>query len=99
LFPAISSNNAEDKTLDLALSDRRDKIDFLIAEDDRVWVQYIISGTNTDSIYGLPVTNKRVGVTIIGKLRLDNGKLKEGWFLGDGLGLLQQLGMPSVLVE
>ena len=50
-------------------------------------------------MYGLPVTNKRVGVTIIGKLRLDNGKLKEGWFLGDGLGLLQQLGMPSVLVE
>ena len=93
------AHNTEDKSVDLGLSDRRDKIDFLIAEDDRVWVQYTISGTNTDSIYGLPATNKRVGVTVVGKLRLENGKIKEGWFIGDELGLLQQLGVPNALVE
>ena len=93
------AHSAEDKTLDLALSDRHDKIDFLIAEDNIVWVQYTISGINTNSIYGLSVSNNRVGVTVVGILRLDDGKLKEGWFLGDGLGLLQQLGVPSALVE
>ncbi len=93
------AHNAEGKTLDLALSDRRDKIDFLIAEGDRVWVQYTISGTNTNSLYGLPVSNKRVGVMVVGMFSLDNGKLKEGWFFGDGLGLLRQMGVPSALTE
>ena len=80
-----------------AFPDRRDRIDALLAEGEKVWMQFELIGTHTESLYGLAPSGKRVGVTEVGVMRLAEGKWKESWYFGDELGLLLQLGILQVL--
>jgi len=80
-----------------AFPDRRDRIDTLLAEGEKVWMQFELIGTHTESLYGLAPTRKRVGVTEIGVMRIADGKWKESWYFGDELGLLLQLDILQVL--
>ena len=69
------------------------KIDDLVAEGDRVVARWSGSGTHLGDGLGLPATGKKVqfrGVTIV---RVEQGKLAEGWNEFDQLGLFQQLGV------
>ena len=72
--------------------DLRFTIDNLIAEDDRVSYRYILLGTHRGEYMGVPATGKQVTMTGMGILRIARGKIAEGWFVPDLLGLLQQLG-------
>ncbi len=92
------ATGAGDQTIGRAFPDRRDKVDNLLAEGDKVWMKFRLAGTNVNSIYGLPPTHERVEVPEIGIMRFDNGAWKEGWYFGDELGLLLQLGVPDALV-
>jgi len=80
-----------------AFPDRRDRIDTLLAEGDKVWMQFELIGTHTESLYGLAPSRKRVGVPEIGVMRIADGKWKESWYFGDELGLLLQLDILQVL--
>ena len=80
-----------------AFPDRRDRIDALLAEGEKVWMQFELIGTHTESLYGLAPSRKRVGVTEIGVMRIADGKWKESWYFGDELGLLLQLDILQVL--
>ncbi len=80
-----------------AFPDRRDRIDELLAEGERVWMQFELVGTHTVSLYGLPPTGKRVEAPEIGIMRIVDGKWKESWYFGDELGLLLQLDILQVL--
>jgi len=80
-----------------AFPDRRDRIDTLLAEGEKVWMQFELIGTHTESLYGLAPSRKRVGVTEIGVMRIADGKWKESWYFGDELGLLLQLDILQVL--
>jgi steroid delta-isomerase-like uncharacterized protein len=68
----------------------------LILSADRGAGRWLASGTNTGEMMGLPPTGQRAlweGVTIY---RFEDGKIAEGWWYGDALGMLQQLGvMPA----
>ena len=81
----------------LALPDRRDRIDGLIAEGDTVWIQYRVSGTHKANLYGHPPTGRRVEVPEIRIARFAGGQWKESWDFGDELGLMLQLGALHML--
>ena len=80
-----------------AFPDRRDRVDELLAEGEKVWMQFELVGTHTASLYGLPPTGKRVEAPEIGIMRIVDGKWKESWYFGDELGLLLQLDILQVL--
>lgn len=88
-----------EQTLRAALSDRQDRIDRLVAEDDQVWMRFYVHGTHRAGLYGLPATGRRVGVPALEIARFAGGKLKESWCFGDELGLLLQLGVPNLLLD
>ena len=92
------ANGAGDLSVTQSLPDRRDKVDLLLAEDDKVWMQFRLSGTNMRSLYGLPPSHQPVEVPEIGRMRFENGLWKEGWYFGDELGLLLQIDQADALI-
>jgi predicted ester cyclase len=92
-----NANDVGKETPTLALPDRRDLIDGFIAEGDRVWMQFKIAGTQRRSLYGHPATGKRVEIAEIGIARFTDGKWKDGWYFGDELGMMLQLGALHML--
>ena len=80
-----------------ALPDRRDRVDTLIAEGDKVWMQFQISGTQTGKLYGVAPTGKRLEAPEIGIVRIADGKWKEAWYFGDELGMMLQLNALHML--
>lgn len=81
----------------LALPDRKDRIDGFIAEGDTVWMRFKIAGTHKVSLYGFPATGRRVEIPEIGIARFKDGKWQQGWYFGDELGLMLQLGALHML--
>jgi predicted ester cyclase len=80
-----------------ALPDRSDVIEDIIAEDDRVGMLWRLQATHTGNLFGIPPTGKKIDVYEIGFFRVAGGKIVEGWFMCDELGLMKQLGatMPK----
>jgi steroid delta-isomerase-like uncharacterized protein len=65
----------------------------MIAEGDRVVVQWQMTGTHNGVLYGVPATGRSItalGVTIY---KIQNGKIQDLQTAFDGLGLMQQLGV------
>jgi predicted ester cyclase len=83
------------QSLGSALSERRDRIENLIAEGDRVYIRFKVVGVHTKPLYGLPPTGKPVEVSEIGLMRVVDGKWKEAWYFADELGLMLQLGIVN----
>jgi predicted ester cyclase len=93
------ANGAGDLAVTQSLPDRRDKVDLLLAEGDKVWMQFRLTGTNTRSLYGLPPSNRPVEVPELGIMRFAGAVWQEGWYFGDELGLLLQIGHPNALLQ
>jgi len=86
------------ETISSALPDRRDRIDGLLAEGDKVLMRFKVAGTHAADLYGLAATNRRVEVPEVGILRIQEGKWKEAWYFADELGLLLQLDAVNMLL-
>lgn len=80
-----------------ALPDRSDYVDEFIAEGDTVWMRFRIAGTQKGPLYGHPATNRRVEMPELGIARFRDGKWQEGWYFGDELGMMLQLGALEML--
>jgi steroid delta-isomerase-like uncharacterized protein len=65
----------------------------IVAEGDRVVVEWIARATHTGSFRGFPPTGKQLGYAGITIYRVEDGKIAEELYLGDRLGLWQQLGL------
>jgi len=76
-----------------AFPDRVDVIEDIIAEDDRVGMLWRLTGTHNGNLFGIPPTGRKVDIHEIGWFRLADGRITEGWFMADELGLLKQLGV------
>ena len=85
------------QTPTFALPDRRDFVDGFIAEGESVWMIFRIAGTQTKPLYGHPATNRRVEIPEIGIARFADGKWRQGWYFGDELGMMLQLGALHML--
>lgn len=84
--------------LDTAFPDRRDRIEVLIAEGDQVWMRFNTNATHRASLCGLPPTGKCVGVPVTAIMKFSGSQWQESWIFADELGILLQLGAPSLLL-
>jgi predicted ester cyclase len=92
-------NGNATQTLDSAVSERRDRIENIIAEGDRVVMRFHVVAVHTKPLYGLLPTGKRIEVAEIGLFRITDGKIKDAWYYGDELGLLLQLGVVNTVIN
>jgi predicted ester cyclase len=74
-------------------------IDDMLAENDRVMVQWTFYGVQQGTYYGLLPTNQPVTYSGINIFRLSEGKIVEIWDIADRLWLWQQLGVLPDLKE
>lgn len=77
-----------------ALPDRLDKTATLIADGDKVAIRFLLTATNSESMYGLPATNGSVGVWEVAIMTFDDDDWDLAWWIADELGMLTQLGGP-----
>jgi len=73
--------------------DWHETIEDIIAEGDKVWVRYTDTMTHTGEYRGIAPTGKKVTYTGIGIWRIVDGKIVEGWEVGDMLDIYKQLGV------
>jgi hypothetical protein len=76
-----------------AFPDRQNVIEEVIAQGDRVFVKFRLTGTHQGDFFGIPATGKKVDIHEVGVFRLENGQIVDGWFMADELGLIEQLGV------
>jgi steroid delta-isomerase-like uncharacterized protein len=75
-----------------AFPDWQDKIDFILAEGDRVAYATTSTGTQSGPIGPLPATNKTVRLVSLIIHRFQAGKIAETWICWENVSLLTQLG-------
>src|SRR5262245_8431017 len=79
-----------------AFPDMRHDIDQVFATEDRVFVRFVLQGTNTESFFGMPATGRRVSVPAHVALHVSGGLMTALYGVFDEGGMLRQLGiLPS----
>ena len=76
-----------------AFPDVRIDVEDLVAEGDKVAFRWSATATHRGGSLGFAATNRNVRFEGMGIIRVQNGKLVEGWNTFDQLGMLQQLGV------
>jgi steroid delta-isomerase-like uncharacterized protein len=76
-----------------AFSDLQITPQTIIAEGDRVVVEWTARATHTGAFRSIPPTGKQLTYAGINIYRVEGGKIAEEVYLGDRLGLWQQLGL------
>jgi steroid delta-isomerase-like uncharacterized protein len=84
------------KTL-MGMPDYHTTIEDLIAEGDKVVARVTLTGTHTGDFYGIPPTRKRVNLSAMYIVRIENGKIVEHWGEENGVTVLRQLGFKIKL--
>jgi len=67
-------------------------IDEIIGEGNKVGIWYTVKGTHGGEFEGIPPTGKPVNWFGFDLLRIEGGKIAQGRFVDDMLGLMRQLG-------
>lgn len=75
-----------------AFPDFHNTIDDLIAEGDKVVARLTYRGTHKGELFGIAPTGRQVTYAGIAIFRIVDGKIVDGWVIGDTLGLMQQIG-------
>jgi steroid delta-isomerase-like uncharacterized protein len=78
-----------------AFSDTRVTVEDQLAEGDLVATRVTVRATHVEQFRGVPPTGERIEVTGTVVHRVAGGRLAEGWWNWDTLGLMQQLGAIS----
>lgn len=65
----------------------------LVAERDRVVVQWRWTGTHEGVLFGIPPSRRRIENDGVAIYELRDGGVSSGWVLTDRLGVLQQIGV------
>ncbi|NNE34006.1 MAG: hypothetical protein HKN13_02145, partial [Rhodothermales bacterium] len=75
-----------------AFPDRVDMIGTLIADGDKVFITFLLTGTNTQSLFGIPASHGPVGAWEVGVMTFNGDDWDLGWWFGDDHGMLSQVG-------
>jgi steroid delta-isomerase-like uncharacterized protein len=75
-----------------AFPDLRVTVEEIIGEGDKVGIWYTAHGTHKGEFEGIPPTNRQVSWFGFDLLRVKSGKIVQGRFIDDSLGLMRQLG-------
>jgi hypothetical protein len=92
-FQNIGDMNGVHHHGDDAMPDRQNVVVDMTAKGDKVWAIWRVVGHHQGDWYGIAGTGRPVDVLEAGMWRIENGLIAEGWFFGDELGLLRQIGM------
>jgi len=76
-----------------AFPDIQITIEEIIAEDDRIAFRSTMRGTHQAEFLGIAPTGKKITVSLLDMIHIENGKFIEHWGGPDILDLLQQLGV------
>ncbi len=76
-----------------AFPDLVETVDDLVAEGDRVALRLTLRGTHRGLFRGVEGTGRRVEVMGMSIVRVEDGKIPEGWFFFDREALWEQLGV------
>lgn len=68
------------------------EIQDVIATQDKIVARVVMTGTQTDTLFGLPPTGKKIMVNQINIEKIENGKIVEHWRVTDELTMMKQLG-------
>jgi steroid delta-isomerase-like uncharacterized protein len=79
------------RTVRRAFPDFHNRIEELIAENDRVAARLTYTGTHQGAVLGISPTGRRVSYAGMALFRVVENRIAEGWVLGDVHGLVQQL--------
>jgi steroid delta-isomerase-like uncharacterized protein len=79
-------------TVQRAFPDFHNRIEELIAENDRVATRLTFTGTHQGEVLGIAPTGRQVSYAGVALFRISEGRVIEGWVMGDVLGLARQLG-------
>jgi predicted ester cyclase len=69
------------------------KIEDIIVADNYITIRTVMTGTQRDSLFGLPPTNKPIHVNQINIEKIKDGKISEHWRVTDELTMMKQLGV------
>jgi len=75
-----------------AFPDREDLIGTLIADGNKVAIRFLLTATNSRSLFGIPASNAPVGGWEVGIMTFNGDDWNLGWWFGDDHGMLSQLG-------
>lgn len=81
------------ETVRQAFPDFHNTIESLIAEGDRAAARLTYRGTHSGPLFGHAPTGRRIEYAGAAFFRIADGKIAEGWVLGDTMALWKQLGM------
>ncbi|CAH2902185.1 MAG: hypothetical protein PCALPYG88_5670 [uncultured Paraburkholderia sp.] len=81
------------KKIRAAFPDWNHQIETVVAKDDWVSGTWTLRCTHMGTFMGLPPTHRQVTMSEAGFMRFVDGRMVEGWFIGDELALAQQLGV------
>jgi steroid delta-isomerase-like uncharacterized protein len=81
-----------------AFPDVRIELEDLLAEGDKVAFRWSATATHRGNGLNFAATNRPVRFSGMGIIRVENGKLVEGWNIFDQLGMMQQLGVVNLPV-
>src|SRR5262245_14193214 len=74
-----------------AFPDLHFSLEELIAEDDRVFARFVMTGTHDGEIKGIPATGRQVSVDYCEVYRVEDGKFVSFWCQLDVAGMMRQL--------
>ena len=81
------------RALRQAFPDAAYSLEEMIASGDKVITRFIMRATHLGEFQGIPATGKKIELSGIAIVRLENGKVVEEREDSDMLGLMQQLGL------
>jgi steroid delta-isomerase-like uncharacterized protein len=79
-----------------AFPDFHNSILQMTAEDDRVVARTMYRGTHRGEIFGVSPTGKEITYAGAAFFRIEDGKVAEGWVLGDFLSVLRQMDASEI---
>jgi steroid delta-isomerase-like uncharacterized protein len=75
-----------------AFPDIRIEVEDTVCQGDKIAARCVLTGTHRGETLGMAATGRRVSVTGITILRIEQGKIAEAWNNFDFVGLYRQLG-------
>jgi len=79
--------------------DLRENIEDIIAEGDKVWIRFEVTGTHKGVYRGLPPTNKKFTIRAVSIYRIVDSKVVEREAIYDWLDFFKQLGLIEYTEE
>ena len=76
-----------------AFPDLHVTVNRLVADEDTVAGAVTTEGTQDGDFMGIPKSGMKISITELHMMRIANGKMVEHWGVGDGMTMMQQLGV------